>query len=643
VAELLFRAITVNKVDYTLAFGYQEGTTSLGYDTFKLTSFTGVVEANEYADLYDTAPIAAGKTRVDNTVYAWDTDLSYIGESWTGWASGSTRTVLYSAETGLNTVYENDGAYADISTSSKFQTVTGLTSNSDTENFINFGGNDTYKATDWKITYWVNVAALAADTTATALSARLAATTQDNIGAVDAAGNRECVIKANGEVTNLDISLIKWIFSNATSTAAGADTVGAVYVGTQIENDISDEIAYPDFEAKYINTDKNSVAVTVANTGDWLKVIDNDADGVAEYVLLTQTNVTDVQKVSGTTVTLSAKDYNIVPSVNAITSDTPVDLLGDFDLAKGDVVNYAVIDGHAYVTLADTVTAKIESVNRNAKTTTTTDGETYTESDSKGTAYMDTGADYNETVASLQGGVSYDLYFDYFGNLTVFTESAISSDFTLVLDGWYNNAKSGAEYAVKAYVDNAVTTVDTTTASSTKFIDNGGLNNAWNNLKALGGGTGALNYVGAGDTIRTTVASLVDGVLTPVDQATNKKAVRMITLDAVPKSTKLTGTAYYTTGAEAYDTYVDEDANGVADSVEVRALASTCTITSIAPPTLPATTPTPSRSMWATPAPPTWAMMSTRSRTSMPWLPRVTVSATWAIATCTPPTSWSLS
>ena len=60
VAEILFRAILVEKVNYTPAFGYQLDDTSIGWDTFELEEIEGVVIANEYADLYGTEPLKAG-------------------------------------------------------------------------------------------------------------------------------------------------------------------------------------------------------------------------------------------------------------------------------------------------------------------------------------------------------------------------------------------------------------------------------------------------------------------------------------------------------------------------------------------------------------------------------------------------------
>ena len=65
VAEILFRAILVPTVNYTPAFGYTIGDTSLGYKTFGLEDIVGVVVANEYADLYGASPMDEGETELD--------------------------------------------------------------------------------------------------------------------------------------------------------------------------------------------------------------------------------------------------------------------------------------------------------------------------------------------------------------------------------------------------------------------------------------------------------------------------------------------------------------------------------------------------------------------------------------------------
>ena len=124
VAEILFRAILVDTVSYTPAFGYQLNDTSLGYETFGLEEITGVVTANEYADLYGTSPLRAGRTELDvdgeNYTVDYATTLEDIGEARAAYITGAT--VLAIGDAG-NTVFET-GDEADINSDSKFEDVT---------------------------------------------------------------------------------------------------------------------------------------------------------------------------------------------------------------------------------------------------------------------------------------------------------------------------------------------------------------------------------------------------------------------------------------------------------------------------------------------------------------------------------------
>ena len=155
VAEILFRAILVEKVNYTPAFGYQLDDTSIGWDTFELEEITGVVVANEYADLYSTSPLKAGKTELDvdgeSYTLSYSTALTDIGEARNAYITEG-ENVLYIADAG-NTVFET-GAATDIEKDKDFESATGLERDEDTtEYFINFDGGAEYKASDAKIKY----------------------------------------------------------------------------------------------------------------------------------------------------------------------------------------------------------------------------------------------------------------------------------------------------------------------------------------------------------------------------------------------------------------------------------------------------------------------------------------------------------
>jgi hypothetical protein len=595
VAEILFRAIVVNQVEYTLAYGYTEGTTSLGYDTFGLTAIDGVVTANEWASLTANSPLSEGRTTIGGTTYKYSTDLTDLGESVVGWAD-KTKTVLYYADSGLNTVAETGAKQSKFATFAKTE---GISDISEAEKFLNFATSTEYKASDYKLKYVLVFSSVLSDTakadyTVLVDGADKGAWDDANTDAAGATYSTYTrAIEPGKVIYDQDIDNMKHIFKVA-DLLDESIVDGEVYVGTQSNTDISDTLSYKDFAAKYIITDTDSTNFTTTVNGDWLKIIDNDGDGVAEYIFKTVSTITDVAKVAKDgTVTLASQDNDAdALAPNTLDEDTDIVVVDDCELNVGDVVLYAVIDGVAYADLADTETATIDKVDRTNLTATSTDGTEYVQSGVHGTAYMASSL-YQEGVTNLAGSTSYDLYFDAFGYLTVFTESAKTGDYTLIVDGYYNQAKAADEYAVRAYQDGSLNVVDTTIASSTKFITtNGTANNAWGAMKLLGGATGALN--GDVNSLRTTVVSLSDsGVLTPVDSVFNKKVVRMIALDG---NTVINDNNYhtgyvYTTGTTAatttaYDTLdaatrnadgtLPTDRNaGVNGEAEVRALTTT--------------------------------------------------------------------
>ena len=162
VAEILFRAILVPKATYTPAFGYQTSVngvenTSIGWDTFELEDITGVVVANEYADLYSASPMDEGETELDvdgeSYTLAYATTVEDLGEARHAYVTGET--VLAIADAG-NTVWTNEGAETDIATSSKCEDVAGLERDDTTEEYINFA-NETYEyVTDIRVSYWLD-------------------------------------------------------------------------------------------------------------------------------------------------------------------------------------------------------------------------------------------------------------------------------------------------------------------------------------------------------------------------------------------------------------------------------------------------------------------------------------------------------
>ena len=565
VAEILFRAILVDTVSYTPAFGYQLNDTSLGYETFGLEEITGVVTANEYADLYGTSPLRAGRTELDvdgeNYTVDYATTLEDIGEARAAYITGAT--VLAIGDAG-NTVFET-GDEADINSDSKFEDVTGMERDDATEYFLNFDGGDTYKASEYRIKYVL-----------TTNSASDAAVYEAEYGITMTHANGEYTyektIRPEAAISDLDMQIMKDIFYDADLKDGNTEAIvmGEVYVGTQSTEDISDDrnVSWKSFVDEYIVTGENSTEVDGNENGNWLKVVDVDGDGVADYVMKTIYTFAGVEDIDrDDNIELTAVDANLNDGDEVNKIDEDVDIVSEDELSEGDIVYYALIDGNAQTYLAEMVTAEIDSVNRRTDTATTTDGDEYVESDVHNHVVWD---EFDDGVVNLAGNTSYDLYLDKYGYLGVFTETATSGDFALLTDGWFMSQRAGDEYAAMVWDREAQELVDTDITSGGDLFISDSDNNHWGQLEYFVG----INDDGlpVGDDMKTIVASLsADGDLTPVDDVFNKRDVRIVAID----DNEILGRSYtngtsYTTSSRADKAY---DLNS--GDVEIRALAST--------------------------------------------------------------------
>ena len=437
VAEILFQTILVDKVNYTPAFGYQLDDTSLGWDTFELESIEGVVVANEYADLYSEEALRDGRTElnVDGESYIlnYTSTLEDIGEAREAYITEG-ENVLYLADAG-NTVYET-GAASDIAKDDDFEEVTGLERDKDlTEQFINFDGGLEYEAADRVIRYELNC--LAYDATWTDWDGyRLERVNKGTYDEVDSTYSK--TIKAGQTVTATDLRLIKAIFTGSNEDGK-PEYIGEVYVGTQSSEDISDTISYKEFEEKYIETNENAIAIDESDNGEWLKVIDNDNDGVADVVLLTEFAMSVIDRISDDNeYTLSdlAGDDQVSFDRNTVKIDGDAIATED-ELAEEDVVIYTLIDGVYYMNIAEMVTETIDEGREaiNSKTETITcDGTDYVQSH---IGYTDESA-YEWDVTEAETETTYDLYLDHFGYVRLFVESDYNV-FMLLTDGWYED------------------------------------------------------------------------------------------------------------------------------------------------------------------------------------------------------------
>ena len=415
VAEILFQAILVPKATYTPAFGYQtkdangKDNTSIGWDTFKLEDITGVVVANEYADLYSDTPLKAGKTELvegdESYVVDYATEVVDLGEARHVYLTGET--VLAIAD-GDNTVWTNEGAEADIATNSKCVDASGLKRDDTTEDFVNF-----------------------ADASANAYEADIRI-----VYSLDGTDVNKVSIKAGATLTSKQYNDIKNIFTDD-DYADGWVVVGTKYTAADAaDDDISNDMTFRNFVKEYLVTDaKDVIEVKGADNGEWLKVIDNDGDGVADYIFRIDFAMSVIDRIS------RDGEYTLADLANddeVMFTDVEIDeseIKTEDELAEGDVVIYTLIDGNYYMSIAEMVTETIDKKGINSKTETITcDGTEYVQSH---IGYTDESV-YKHDVTDAHTEWTYDLYLDHFNNVRLFIESDYDA-FMLLTDGWYEN------------------------------------------------------------------------------------------------------------------------------------------------------------------------------------------------------------
>ena len=418
VAEILFRAILVPKATYTPAFGYQTSVngvenTSIGWDTFELEDITGVVVANEYADLYSASPMDEGETELDvdgeSYTLAYATTVEDLGEARHAYVTGET--VLAIADAG-NTVWTNEGAETDIATSSKCEDVAGLERDDTTEEYINFA-NETYEyVTDIRVSYWLDT----------------------NENQVRDADDETGMFSKDHKLTADEVEILEGIFKDDDKMD------GWVVVGTKElseANDISDDITWREFCREYFqDTDALIEEVNGADNGEWLKVIDNDGDDVADYIFRIDFAMSVIERISkDNEYTLASLDDN---DDEVSFQDTKIDggdIATEDELAEGDVVLYTYIDGVYYMSIAEMVTETVDARGINSKTETMTcNGTDYVQSH---IGYTDE-SEYYYDVTDAHTEVTYDLYLDHFGYVRLFIESDYNT-FMLLTDASYED------------------------------------------------------------------------------------------------------------------------------------------------------------------------------------------------------------
>lgn len=619
VAEILFQGLLTPTVEYSVLNGYTKSQT-LGKKNLGLEEIEGIVVANEYANLDTGKTLGSSKTllRTADRDYTLNvtSGLDEIGEyryTYVIPAAGSrnsdlTCTGLFGDE--ANKTWED--------TDGKKVSDSGIDTDDKTEKFVNFGDGTTYETSNYLIRYVISETVGTDDdkdtlTTNAAVDAVVGADLKedwgyegwkytaimDNGAQVQEGGKYlwkatyTVTIKAKTEITKKQLDEIHGIFNGADTQHDYEDTKeyidGEVYIGTQSYKDISDTISYDEFLETYIKSSENAIDVKQNDKGNWLKVIDNNNDGVAEYVFKVVYTMAQIAKVKDSTVTLDVKNEYLNDAaqnwtkighkdsdLNAVT-DQGVNCNYD-DPAAGDVIYYAVIDGKVQAYKADVVSAvKIDKVNRNTLTATV-DGTDYVQSEVH-EHIVDPA--YGEGVRNLVvGKVTYDLFLDRGGYLAAFVKSELGGNLALLTDGWFMAQRGGDEYAAKVYNRETKEQDDTTIVSGGPlFILSSGDNNQWKQLKYFGDtndGTlvGDLNADTVGNVVTTMVGVLdEDGNLLPVDDESvyTRTTKRMVAVnnDEIVKDKYLKGVDY-TTSRGADTAYNTEGAD-----CEIRALTDT--------------------------------------------------------------------
>lgn len=452
VAEILFRGLLTPTVEYSplTPNGYTKAET-LGKRELGLEEITGVVVANEFADLYGTSVLAEGKTQVkvegeDKTrTLNYGTLITDIGESRLIYTQNGSK-VLYLADTGDNKVTEY-GKSVNISSAAKFAAAAEMSQAAGTEFFVNFSTTG-YYTSDYRLEYVINFTT-AYNGKATEAAYNSAAdynfaTATGQVVAWSANGLQlRRVIPAGQRITLTDYDNMWAIFVRSNGLTTGTDDqtnqgvqMGKVFVGTQTSVDISDSKSFVSFEADYLKPIAYDANWNGSNNGDWVKFIDNNNDGNCEYAFLTRYSLDEVIS----TYTKSAD--NVVMQYNQFKDDSGARYLNgaepiDRDVAVGDIVLVAKIDNQWLISKADSVTTSATSYNYQTDSITAADGETYTQSGIGNATGM------QDQLSIMAPKTEYEIFLDKFGFARAYRQPG-GTKYALVTELYYNNNNNGA-------------------------------------------------------------------------------------------------------------------------------------------------------------------------------------------------------
>ena len=525
VAEILFQAILVDTVSYTPAFSYQVNDTSIGYETFGLEEITGVVTANECADLENDEPLTEGRTRldVDGEDYTIDysTGLDDIGEARNAYVSGksNTKTVLTIADAG-NTVWETSAEDSEITRSDAGMDL------SEAQDFVNF---DDGWGSSWETEIRINYII-------------------DRDDDSDMTDEEDVVIRRGEILTDTQYDELLDIFTGADERDAWV-TVGTKDVSAG--NDISDDMTWRAFRDEYLTaTEENLNDARTNENGNYVKVIDNDGDGKAEYVLKTvyvMDVVTDIDD-DGNYTLAGVYDATVRDHYAEVEIDAD-DMVTEDELAEDDIVVYAYIDGQYFTNIATMVTESIDRKGIDYKDQTITCGDNtygqsgiYIDEDTRTYAGAFNNAHLYDNflfdITDADTEIAYDLYLDNYGYVRAYTLNKHTYGLGLLTDAYYETNRRVDTVLVDMITADTEETeydVDTTAGNWEYFVDtnegDSGNRGTWERLDGFfdfvdANNDGIYNNSEVFESFWTNVAAYSDGedglVLNDAEDVTNR-------------------------------------------------------------------------------------------------------------------------
>ena len=519
VAEILYQAIMVDMVDHNVdnTFNGDQGYTTvpltLGQKTFGLEYVSGVILANEWANLVGDEVLAADTTKMqitntyatqskiakdatltlnDKTELEMQEALDAVGLTYNAHIANPTATtadVITLDKSDINVVAYNEGKgvykaaehnnynNATWATIEKLAEEEGLKlgTGAETEYFVNYEERwDANCTSDYRISYAIAKDSLLTGSGLPSVQDKTAwqnyideLKTLTNNGAIPTPasskyaghylGERtikldlnldgtaetsvECWVVAiipEATINQIDLDIMREIFYTADRVGNNGGTadwlrnyaVGEVYVGTTSMQDYSDTMSWKEFCDKYFVDDVNSRRFEQCEIGNSLRVIDNNGDGVAEYVLridYTQDKIVGAFKSqpAGYSVSIGNFEGNLLYNPDAD------------KIEQGTVINYVKIDKKLYVWPAPVVSNESVTNKNFQKITVTVADEVYNQSGIENQTRLD------DNIMLMAQNTKYNMYMDVYGNNIRSYELAQGSKYALLTEMYPTSEHNG--------------------------------------------------------------------------------------------------------------------------------------------------------------------------------------------------------